>query len=199
MRRALMLFLAVIASGLVLSSPAGSSSLQAGPGPSHVQRVLPRGTIQWLFRHEPRGLSLAQARIPLGSLVGSHWQPVRFARVLRPDPTTNIRIAVSLIGKRGLNICVTTFEASDSGGGCAVGLLLKPFDAQLSGDTSFALLSGLASDSVARMTLFLANGSRLPVPLKDNAFAIRAPQREFPVNLVAYDSRGRVVGVNPWN
>jgi hypothetical protein len=156
-----------------------------------------RGTIHWLFQHEPRGESLAQAGIPVGALVGSHWQPVRFARVLRPDPTKNIRLAVSLIGKRGLNICVTTFQARAIGGGCAVGLTLAPFNAQVSIGSSrapSALISGLAGDTVARMSLFLGTGNHLAVPLRNNAFAILAPRGEPTAKLVAYDRQGRVIG-----
>jgi hypothetical protein len=182
--------------------PRTPGSSRPATGPQQVERHLPRGTIHWLFGHQPRGQSLQAAHIPILSLVGSHWQPVRFARVLTPDPDSSLRIAVSLIGKKGRNICVSTFDPGSEvlgSGGCAVGLLLKPFDVGLSGNgTAFVVFSGLAGDDVAWIDLFLADGERWPVPLSDNAFAVQAPRTEFPVNLVAYDNGGRVIGTSVW-
>src|SRR5258708_6130781 len=71
---------------------------------------LPVGTIHWLFRHLPRGQSLSAAHIARGSTVGAHWQPLKFARVLTPDPKSEFRLVVSLIGKHGRNICLTLFD-----------------------------------------------------------------------------------------
>ena len=61
----------------------------------------------------------------------------------------------------------------------------------------FWLLSGVASDAVARIELFLADGERWPVPLTDNTFAIQVPRTHYPVNLVAYDAQGHVIAVHP--
>ena len=104
----------------------------APPGPTHVQREVPNGTVSWLFAHKPRGQSLAQAHIELLSTTGAHWQPVRFARAITPDPHSQVKVVLSLIGKRGRNICMTVYLAYSSGGGCAIGLLLKPFNYDIS-------------------------------------------------------------------
>jgi hypothetical protein len=173
---------------------------QPAPGPTKVEHVLTRWTIRWLNRHEPRGLSLAAAHIPATSIVGYHLSRERFARVIQPDPLSNVRIVILQVGKRH-NLCVDTVVGDSGGGGCSV-LSHGPLDAGLSqafGGDQFSLLSGLASDQIARLVLFLSDGERWPVPLKNNAFAIQVPRAQYPVNLVAYDAQDRVVAVNPWS
>jgi hypothetical protein len=176
-----------------------SPTIPGQPGPTRVDRQPSKGTIRWLFRHEQRGQSLWAAGIPVGSTVGSHWQPVRFARVLQPNPRSSARIVVSLIGRRGRNICMTVVLPRTGFGGCAIGMDLRPFSVS----TAFGLnitggdgvvLAGLASDEVARMELFIAGGARRHVPLRDNAFFIRVTSKELPCNLVAYDTHGDVIG-----
>jgi hypothetical protein len=175
-----------------------SPAVPGQPGPQRVERQLPAGTIRWLFRHQQRGQSLQAAGIELGSLVGAHWQPVRFARVLRTDPTNSARIVVSLIGKRGRNICMSVFFPGGGAGGCGMGHL-KPFRFTTVGGLDITgkdgvVFAGLASDQVARIELFVANGTHRRVPLRDNAFFTRVTRNEFPVNLVAYDNQGKVIG-----
>lgn len=173
----------------------------APPGPSHVQRHVRNGTVRWLFAHEPRGRSLAQAHIPLLSTTGAHWQPVRFARVITPDPNHPVKVVLSLIGKRGRNLCMTVYYGYSSSGGCAVGLLLKPFNYDISShmnpDCSSCggvVVAGVASDEVARMELFLPGGTRRAVPLKDNVFLIALRPNTYAWNLVAYDRNGLIIG-----
>jgi hypothetical protein len=169
------------------------------PGPTHVQRHVENGTVSWLFAHQPRGRSLARAHIPLLSTVGAHWQPVRFARVITPDPHARVRVVLSLIGKRGRNICMTVFNGASSGGGCAIGLLLKPFNYDITSHLSAScacssvVVAGVASDDVARMELFVP-GSRRRVPLRDNVFTITLGRSASAWNLVAYDRNGLVIG-----
>ncbi len=170
------------------------------PGPAHVQRQVPNGTVHWLFAHEPRGRSLAQAHIALLSTTGAHWQPVRFARVIAPDPHSRVRVVLSLIGKRGRNICMTVYLGYTSSGGCAVGLLLKPFNYDISSHLNPScsscgdvVVAGVASDDVARMELYLP-GRHRSVPLRDNVFlALLAPSVSA-WSLVAYDRNGLVIG-----
>ncbi len=195
------LALAAAATGFfALRSNAASGS---APGPKRVERQLPNGTISWLFRHELRGQSLAAAHVSLGSTVGAHWQPVRFARVLTPVPRSEATIVVSLIGKRGRNICTTVFLPKGGGvGGCAIGLSLRPFNVSTASGIDIApdggvVLSGLASDDVARMVLFLPHDRKRAVPLKDNAFFIRVSGADYPATLVAYDNQGLVIGRSP--
>ena len=155
----------------------------------------PLGKIQWLLRREPRGEPLASAGISVGTTSGSHWQPVRFARLLSPNPRSGWKVVVSLIGKRGRNICLTIYKGRRNiAGGCAIGSLLRPFSAMTTTNGDQVSFAGLASDRVARLALALANGKRLPVPLLDNAFLIVLPMRDQPLRLVAYDRAGRSIG-----
>jgi hypothetical protein len=184
---------------IVSGSTFGRSSRNpSAPGPQRVERQLPPGTIRWLFDHQPRGQSLQAAGIAIGSLVGSHWQPVRFARVLRPDPASSARIVVSLIGKRGRNLCMSVFFPGGGVGGCGVAHLTPFKFTTFSGldlvPSGGFVVAGLASDQVARIELFIANGSHRRVPLRDNAFFTRVARSELPVNLVAYDKQGEVIG-----
>lgn len=161
----------------------------------------PAASIRWLFQHQPRGESLAQAGVPLGTLVGSHWQPVRFARVLRPISTGKYLIALSLIGKRGLNVCVTTFVGRKPlGGGCGADLNLRPFNSTLfsGSDLHRALLSGVAADSVTRIIVRTANGHSIRVAVHDNTFVVRVAKPQFPLRLVAYDAHGHAIGSTSW-
>jgi hypothetical protein len=155
----------------------------------------PLGKIQWLLRHEPRGEPLPSAGISLGTTSGSHWQPVRFARLLSPNPRSGWKVVVSLIGKRGRNICLTIYEGRRNiAGGCAFGSLIRPFSAMTTTNGAQVAFSGLASDQVARLALVLANGKRLPVPLLDNAFLIVLPMSDQPLRLIAYDRAGTPIG-----
>jgi hypothetical protein len=173
----------------------------APPGPTHIQRRVGTGTVHWIFAHQPRGQSLAQARLPLLSTVGAHWQPVRFARVITPDPRQPIKVVVSLIGKRGRNLCMTVFYGYSSSGGCAVGLLLKPFNYDISShmdpncpNCGGVVIAGVASDDVARMELFLPGGRHRAVPLKNNVFLVKLRTTDSSANLVAYDRTGLIIG-----
>jgi len=172
----------------------------AVPGPGHVQKKAKVGTVRWLFAHEPRGESLAQAHIPLLSTTGSHWQPVKFARVVVPDPALRDRLVVSLIGKRGRNICMTVFSRlGDVGGGCAIGLDLRPFSYMTMSGLDVApdngeIIAGMASDDVARLEVFMPGGRHRGVPLVDNTFALALTANDYPSNLVAYDRSGLVIG-----
>ncbi len=171
------------------------------PGPTHIQRQVPNGTVSWLFAHKLRGQSLAQAHIPLLSTTGAHWQPVRFARVITPDPRSPEKIVLSLIGKRGRNICMTVYTGhSASSGGCAVGLLLKPFNYDISSHMNPScsscgdvVVAGVASDDVARIELFLP-GRHRPVPLRNNVFVVTLGPSVSAWSLAAYDRNGLVIG-----
>ena len=186
---------------IVSGSTIGRSSRNpSAPGPQRVERQLPPGTIRWLFDRQPRGQSLQAAGIAVGSLVGSHWQPVRFARVLRPDPSSRTRIVVSLIGKRGRNLCMSVFFPGGGVGGCGVGHLAPFKFTTFSGldlvPSGGFVVAGLASDQVARIELFVGNGTHRRVPLRDNSFFTRVARSELPVNLVAYDKQGEVIGTS---
>jgi hypothetical protein len=63
------------------------------------------------------------------------------------------------------------------------------------GSQQSMLVSGVASDSVSRIDLFLNEGERWRVPLKDNVFVISVPRTAFPAKLVGYDTQGKVVAI----
>jgi hypothetical protein len=67
------------------------------------------------------------------------------------------------------------------------------------GASQYLIFSGVASDDVAHMRLFLSTGEVNDVPLKDNTYVIRASQAKFPIRLVAYDDHGRVIGIETMN
>jgi hypothetical protein len=66
-----------------------------------------------------------------------------------------------------------------------------------SGSDEFLTTSGLASDDVARIVAFLADGQRMRVPLRDNVYAVDIARSRLPARLVAYDSEHRVIGFTP--
>jgi hypothetical protein len=158
------------------------------------------GTIRWLFNHELRGQSLEAAGIKLGSTVGSHWQPVRFARALTPDPESPARIVLSLIGKLGRNICISVYPDGPKstfdggGGGCAVGLTLTPLSTTTAYGPSGGYIAGAADDRVARITLQLRNSTYANVPLHDNVFFLRIRPGTTPKALFSFDTRGHAIG-----
>jgi hypothetical protein len=182
--------------GVRLHTAAAAAPL---PGPNRVERLVSNGTVKWLFAHEPRGQSLTAAHIRLGSTVGAHWQPVKFARVVAPDSRTDAKIVLSLIGEKGRNVCMTVFLPRSGSGGCAIGLSLRPFNVSLLSGTDVApdggfVLAGVASDDVARLKLFLPHGRQRTVPLKDNTFVVAVTEADSPATLVAYDAHDLVIG-----
>jgi hypothetical protein len=63
--------------------------------------------------------------------------------------------------------------------------------------SEFVTASGLASDDVASIVAFLADGQRMSVPLVDNAYAVSIARSRLPARLVAYDGDQRVIGFTP--
>ncbi|HET7127588.1 MAG TPA: hypothetical protein VFJ93_00760 [Gaiellaceae bacterium] len=131
---------------------------------------------------------------------------VTFARVVQPDPANPARVAF-LIGKlkRGFHtaeqsLCIFLLQGGAAGGGCG-GLRQilseQPFNlgvSLVSGADQYAYFSGMASDDVAALKIFLADGTIEDVPLKDNAFAVPVARALFPARVVAYDAEGRIIG-----
>lgn len=179
-------------------------------GPTRIQRKPQRRTISWLYRHEPRGLSLSEAGIPHPRRWLRGHRPVEFVRVLQPDPLNHARVIIWLwrepiwrAGKRTArtrrSLCFSAISGLRANGfGCGGNLRNYPFAVMEQMDTGSQqsmLVSGVASDSVSRIDLFLNDGERWPVPLKDNVFVISAPRTGFPAKLVGYDSQGKVVAI----
>lgn len=182
----------------------GSPSQEHASGPTRIERRVSGGTIGWLDRHEPRGQSLDVLHVHGGALVRRHTV---FGRVVAPDPSRPIRVAITLStsrnGGKATGLCSWLVTRSGVTGGCSVRADLfatSPITAglgQIGGSDEFATVSGLASDDVARIVAFLANGQKVLVPLADNAYLVGVARFKFPVRLVAYDKAGRVIGFTP--
>jgi hypothetical protein len=179
----------------------GSAPTRAATGPTKVERKVSNGTIGWLDRREPRGQPLTVLPGRGGALVRRHTV---YGRVIAPDPSRPVRIAVTLStsrhGGKATGICSWLVLRGGMSGGCSVRSEIftrSPLTngvTLMGGSDEFATISGLASDDVARIVAFLANGQRAAVPLADNAFVVDIARAKFPVRLVAYDKSGRVIG-----
>ena len=197
------------------SAPYGTWDLPPAPGgkplgPDRVDRSVPVGTVGWILRHEPRGeepprdmVERATAGMPgkvvLARLIhidraGGFATLVAELQVDRRNPG-NYRVG-------GRMVCFTLVSHGQLlGGGCnarATLLYDGPFtmgESIAEGGDQYAVLYGIANDEVARMTLYQANGDVVPVPLRDNVYAVRALRAAYPVRLVAADAAGRVIGI----
>src|SRR6185437_1698169 len=119
-----------------------------------------------------------------------------------------IRVAVALStsrhGGKAIGVCTDVIVHGAAGGGCAVraelfthGPLAGPGTMLVNGSDEFAIVDGLASDDVAKVTAFLANRQTQPVPLADNVYAVQLARTKLPAKLVAYDGAGRIIGITP--
>jgi hypothetical protein len=184
----------------------GSTPLGEAYGPTQVERTVNGGTIGWVERREERGEPLSGEFDRLEEAFGRF----EFARVLRPDPTSHMRVAITigevpvhLPGRRGdKRMCVVLIDEGGAGGGCSPypghSFPAGPVRVGTSvsgGGNQFATLSGAASDDVARLELFLATRERVAVPLRDNVFVVQAARTKFPVRLVAYDEDEKIIWV----
>ena len=176
-------------------------------GPATVQRTVHGGAIRWLARREPRGTTVPGT---VHHIVGV-LPDVIFHREITPDPSAPERMVVSVrpVGaaysgahlRNKLQVCAEVVGGRFAGGGgCwpagrlfstapfSLGLLNQP-----GGQT--VTIAGLASDDVAKLTLYLGTGRLVAVPLRDNGYITSAAKADYPVRLVAYDSDGRVIGI----
>jgi hypothetical protein len=174
-------------------------------GPTGVERTISNPSVGWLDRREPRGRSLAEAGVP-DVLSHPGFGQIQFARVVKPDPLSNLQAVVALITSRGMPgppgatvLCTGFLSSSTVGIGCGrrdTAFSSSPVAATLSssgGGKQFVQLAGLAADGVARLEIFLGTGARERVPLRDNVFFAWVPRAQFPARLVGYDSAGQIV------
>ena len=174
-------------------------------GPTGVERTIANPSVGWLDRREPRGQSLTEAG-DADVLSSPGFGQVHFARVVKPDPLSNVQAVVALVTSRGLPgpagqllLCTGFLSSSTIGMGCDARertFSHGPVAATLGssgGGKQFSQLSGLAADGVARLQVFLGTGEREQVPLRDNVFFAWVPRAQFPARFVGYDSAGRIV------
>jgi hypothetical protein len=182
----------------------GPDKSSAAQGPTGVDRHVSGGTVGWLEQREPRGDAIAPEL--LKRLTENTMNTVAFARTVQPDPADPVRI-VFLIGTQTRSfhpgqqvLCVDLLQADTAGGGCSALSQMfeqEPFGLGVSlrsGADQYAYFSGVTSDAVAALKIFLANGTIENVPLKDNAFAVPVARALFPARVVAYDAQGRIIG-----
>jgi hypothetical protein len=160
-------------------------------GPKHVEARIAHPTIGWYARAERRGRSRDELKLRPDNHLGI--SPT--GRFVKPDPLSDI-----VVGLDG-NICLVLVTAGDAWGeGCnsrASFFALGPLNVMMSGGggTEAMVVAGAAADGVVRLTVFGSDGQQLSVPLRDNLFAARVALSQFPIRLVGYDKRGRVVAV----
>ena len=176
-------------------------------GPATVEREITGGRIGWFERKEPRG-------VPAKGLGGRLDCCTGFARVVYPDPNDFLGVAIgdrTLIARQirqsphfpaGENvICTGLVSRGGFGGSCRDASRLfgaGPLDLGWGfsgGGQQFWIVSGLASDDVARIEVFLGNGDRWRAPLRDNVTAFRVQRVKFPLRIVGYDDVGKVIAV----
>ena len=163
-----------------------SASAARGPrGPARVEARIAHPTIGWAARGEKRGFS--RDRLDLNAYARAHFVSAT-ARFVKPDP-----LGDTVVGLDGTDKLLVV-QGRGAGGGS---LSPTPLNVVLSGGggVQSTTLAGAAADGIVRLTIFDANGQRFAVPLRDNLFATRIANTQFPVRLVAYDARGRVVAV----
>jgi hypothetical protein len=164
-------------------------------GPARVEARIANPTVGWFVRGERRGFSLEEVR---RALPPARTSPTGDpgSRLVKPDPDSN-----ALVGLSG-RWCILFVERGGPTTSCTAG---REFWARgpineiiTGGNGEFMRVSGAAADGVRRVIVFLAGGDKQPAALRDNLFTTLVAKKEFPVRVVAYDRRNRVVGVHTW-
>jgi hypothetical protein len=164
---------------------------RAPRGPNHLEAKIAHPTIGWYARGERRGRSGDQLNLSSSNRLGI--SPT--GRFVKPDPLSDI-----VVGLDG-NICLVLVTAGGAGGeGCntrASFFALGPLNVMMSGGggTEAMVVAGAAADGIVKLSVFGSDGQRLSVPLRDSLFAARVALAQFPIRLVGYDERGRLVAV----
>jgi hypothetical protein len=202
--------LALVAAPFGDSGTAAPDHFARPTGPTQVDRQISGGTVSWLEQRQDRGQPIAPKE--LKRLSEGALSDVTFARAVQPDPANPARIAF-LIGKPSHDpfhqfapgeeqLCVFLVQGDGGGGGCygpGKWFLGDPLNFGISlasGADQYAELAGMVSDDVARVRIFLTNGTIEDVPVKDNAFAVPVARPLMPARVVAYDSASRIIGID---
>jgi len=167
-----------------------SPSTRQATGPTHVQARIVHPAIRWVLRREKRGFG--SDRLDLNAFTRAHIVKAG-ARFVKPDPFSDIVVGLED------DYCLLVVQGGGVASGCSDGAAFFSRGSMSvmtsgGGGVQSATLAGAASDGVARVAMFDANGQQIRVPLRDNLFGLRVANSQFPVRLVAYDRRGRVVG-----
>ena len=154
-------------------NPFGRASTRRPPGPTKVEARIANPRIGWHLRGERRGG-------PRG--------------LVKPDPLSD-----TLVGLEGEYCLVTVIGGTDESRSCSPGRSffgLGPLNVTMTGGGSeFVGIHGAVADGVRRVTIFMVDGTRQPTAMRHNLFTALVPAALLPVRIVAYDVRGRVVGI----
>ena len=167
-----------------------SPSTRQATGPTHVQARIVHPAIRWVLRREKRGFG--SDRLDLNAFTRAHIVKAG-ARFVKPDPFSDIVVGLED------DYCLLVVQGGGVASGCSDGAAFLSRGSMSvmtsgGGGVQSATLAGAAPVGVARVAMFDANGQQIRVPLRDNLFGLRVANSQFPVRLVAYDRRGRVVG-----
>ena len=154
-------------------------------GPGRVEAPIAHPTIGWAARGEKRGFS--RDRLDLNSYARTHFVTPT-ARFVKPDPLGDT--VVGLDGTHRLFVVQGRGAAGGSLSNRALNVITSG-----GGGVQSATVAGAAADGIVRLTIFDADGQRFAVPLRDNLFATRVAETQFPLRLVGYDARGRVAAI----
>lgn len=170
-----------------------SSSPRLAKGPSRIEATIRHPAVRWHIHDEPRGFSIQQVKLtPEQRQQLQHYAQLGFLRLVKPDPFSDV-----VVGLAGYLCVVALTEPGGAGGSCAPGadfFARGPVNAVIGGgESEFFNVFGVAADGVVRVTIFLADGERQAVPLRNNLFAAVVARTQFPVRVVGYDGRDRIV------
>jgi hypothetical protein len=185
----------------------GSAAHGTLHGPTKLGRVIKTGRVGWLARRERRGAAWPVGRG--GRMFPGTNARLLFGRIVQPDPQSRLRIGLSFWDvsrtgntrplKKGIYLCSSLFVGSTASGGCNP--LNETFKRSpvnfgvttFGGGDQYSILSGITSDDVARLRLYLGSGEVVSLPLRDNAFVTQISRAKFPVRVAAYDREGLLI------
>jgi hypothetical protein len=148
-------------------------------GPTKVEARIANPKVRWSERGEKRGFP------SIGGM-----------RFVKPDPLSDL--AVGLSGGE----CLYAVNSSGSLAATSCGDLFGagPINVLISCPLcgKFPEVRGVAADGVDRVVIFLSGGSSQRVALRHNVFAARVANAHFPIRVVGYDARDRVVATQLW-
>jgi hypothetical protein len=194
------------------SAPFGTTDLppppkRTSPGPTQLERHVSGGAIAWVEHLEARGKAMPAGQLhALAPLFLRRGKPL-LARLIQPDPNDSLHVAVVVASPSGslsdpqTTLCQMLFAQTAVSAGCSPlreffsRAPINPGLSTASGGDQFTILSGLASDDVASIKVFLGTGGTIQLPLKGNAFLARISRAAFPIRIVGYDSHGEVLDI----
>jgi len=177
-------------------------------------RLVGRGTIGWLVKREPVGQP-----VPHQLLQGQTGKVTfLYERLITFDAATGLKMVVSM--RQGTEpfgtpdplpkerapagsswICFSAWSPHNAGTSCQLTSRLftsgRPLMWGVGGIAGDMSMHGLASDGVTRVTVTLASGGSVDVPLRDNAFLFRIPAADHVTSITAYGRGGKILERKP--